>query len=119
MDCWWRIIVIRRKESSGSENPSDLGQGRSRFHPVKRLGSSDDISTPIRQARLMSYSLSILDMGRMGMVLDFVDGLFPHVGIGFDPHHQLGPLTPERGGQSGPAAQIHHQGGMRHLNQLC
>src|SRR5256885_9490445 len=54
MDCWWRIIVIRRKESCGSENTSDLGQGRRRFHPVERLGSSDDISAFIRQARLMS-----------------------------------------------------------------
>ena len=71
MDCWWRIIVIRRKESSGSQNPSDLGQGRRRFHPVERLGSSDDISASIRQARLMSHPLSILDMGCVGMVLDF------------------------------------------------
>src|SRR6266700_2438734 len=118
MECWWSIIVIRSKESSGSQNPSDLGQGRSRFHPVERLGSSDDISAPIRQARLMSHSLMILDLCRVGMVLDFVDGLFPHVGIGFDPNHPLGPLTPDRGGQSGPAAQIHHQGGMRQVNQL-
>src|SRR5258708_7649622 len=66
----------------------------------------------------MSNSLSILDMCCVGMVLDFVDGLFPHVGIGFDPNHQLGSLTPDRGGQSGPAAQIHHQGGMRQVNQL-
>src|SRR6059058_2896473 len=44
MECWWPIIVIRSKESSGSQNPSDLGQGRRRFHPVQRLGSSDDIS---------------------------------------------------------------------------
>src|SRR5205823_14629023 len=100
MDCWWRIIVIRRKESSGSENPSDLGQGRSRLHPVERLSSSDDISTSIRQARLMSKPLSILDMGCVGMALDVVCGLFPHVGIGFDPNHPLCPLTADRGGQS-------------------
>ncbi len=104
MDCWWPIIVIRRKESSGSQNPSDLGQGRSRFHPMERLGSSDDISAFIRQARLMSKPLSILDMCCVGMVLDVVCGLFPHVGIGFDPNHPLSPLTPDRGGQSGPAA---------------
>ncbi len=66
----------------------------------------------------MSKPLSILDMCRVGMVLDFAYGLFAHVGIGFDPNHQLGPLTPDRGGQSGPAAQIHHQGGMRQVNQL-
>src|SRR5258708_13388330 len=66
----------------------------------------------------MSNSLSDTDMCCVGMVLDFLDGLFPHVGIGFDPNHQLGSLTPDRGGQSGPAAQIHHQGGMRQVNQL-
>src|SRR5436305_215886 len=45
-------------------------------------------------------------------------GLLTYVGIGFDPNDPLGPLPPDRGGQSGPAAQIYHQGGMRHLNQL-
>src|SRR5260370_8066374 len=118
MEGWWPIIVIRRKESSGSQNPSDLGQGRRRSQPVERLGSSDDSGTPIRQASPMSKPLSILDMCRVGMVLDFAYGLFAHVGIGFDPNHQLGPLTPDRGGQSGPAAQIHHQGGMPQGNQL-
>src|SRR5258708_12485402 len=94
MEGWWPIIVIRRKESSGSQNPRDLGQGRSRFHPVERLGSSDDISAPIRQARLISNSLSILDMCCVGMALDFVDGLFPHVGIAFLPTHPPPSPTP-------------------------
>jgi hypothetical protein len=52
------------------------------------------------------------------MALDFTYGLFPHIGIGFDPNHPPGPLTPDRGGQSGPAAHIHHQGWLRHVNQL-
>ena len=111
MDCWWQIIIIRCKESSGSQNPGDLGQGRCRLHPVERLGSSDDISTPIRQASPMSKPISILDVCREGMALDFAYGLFAHVGVGFDPNHPLGPLTPDRGGQSGTAAQIHHQEG--------
>src|SRR5258708_3213638 len=118
MEGWRPVIVISRKESSRSQNTSDLGQGRSRFHPVERLGSSDDISTSIRQARLMSNPFSILDMFRVGMALDFAYSLGTHVGIGFNPNHPLGPLTPDRSGQSGPATQIHHQGGMRQVNQL-
>src|SRR5689334_10117954 len=97
MDGWRPIIVIGRKESSGSQDPSDLGQGRRRFHPVERLGSRDDISAPIRQASPMSHPLSILDMCRVGMALDFAYGLLTHVGIGFDPNHPPGPLTPDRG----------------------
>src|SRR5215469_3887508 len=107
MDGWWKIIVVRRKESSRSQNPGNLGQGRRWLHPVERLGSRDDIRAPIRQARPMSQPLSILDMYCERMALDFVDGLFQHVGIGLDPNHLLGPLPPDRGGQSGPAAHIH------------
>src|SRR5579859_5959926 len=96
MDCWWRIIVISRKESSGSQNPSDLGQRRSWFHPVERLGTRDDVSTPIRQASLMSNSLSILDVCRVGMVLDFAHSLDTHVSIRLDTNHPLGPLPRSR-----------------------
>jgi hypothetical protein len=60
----------------------------------------------------MSKPLSILDLGRVGMVLHFAFGHVTLVGIGFDPNHPLGALTSDRGGQSGPAADIHHQGGM-------
>jgi hypothetical protein len=95
MEYWWPIIVISRKESPRSQKASYLGQGRSWFHPVERLGTRNDISTPIRQARLMSNSLSIFDMCRAGMFLSFTYSLSTHPSIGFDPNHPLGSLTPD------------------------
>lgn len=52
------------------------------------------------------------------MVLDVAYSLGTHIYIGVDPNHQLGSLTPDRGGKSGPATQLHHQGRMQHPNQL-
>src|SRR5712692_3208071 len=115
---WREVIIVGSEDPTGPQDTRNLGQRRGRFHPMKRLGSSDDISTLIGQASLMSNSLLILDMCCVGMVLDFAYSLGTHIGIGFDPNHQLGPFTPDRGGQSGPAAHIYHQGGMRHTNQL-
>ena len=63
----------------------------------------------------MSKSLPILDMCRIGMLLDIVGRLLSHVGIGFDANH---PLAPDRGGQSGSAAHIHDERGTRRVNQL-
>src|SRR5579885_956267 len=112
MDGWRRIIVIRSKESSGSQNPNNLGQGRRWFHPVERLGSRNNIRAPIRQARLLSQPLSILNLCRVGRVPGFAYGLVPHISIGFDPNHPLSPLAPDRGGRPVPAAPTPPPGGL-------
>src|SRR5579859_2379503 len=96
---WWPVIIVGCEEPTGPQNTRNLGQRRGRLHPMKRLGSRDDISTRIGQASLMSNSLLILDMCRVGMVLDFAYRLGTHICIGFDPNHPLGPFTPDRGGQ--------------------
>src|SRR5262249_55565426 len=68
---WRPVVIVGSEEPTGPQNRSDLGQGRSRFHPVERLGGGDDVRAPIRQARLMSHPLSILDLGCIGMALEF------------------------------------------------
>src|SRR5689334_25388163 len=98
MKCGGPIIVIRCKNASGSQNPSNLGQSRSWLHPVERLSACDNISTFIWQACLVSKPFSILNMCRRGMVLHLVDSFLAHVGVGFDSNHSLGSFAPDSGG---------------------
>src|SRR5882724_3557392 len=75
VECWRKVIIVGSEEPTGPQDTCDLGQRRGRFHPMKRLGSSDDISALIGQANLMSNSLLILDMCCVGMALGFAYSL--------------------------------------------
>src|SRR6185312_5399655 len=94
---WRPVIIVGGEETTGPQDTRDLGQRRGRLHPMKCLGSRDDISALSGQASPMGNSFLILDMCCVGMVLDIAYSLGAHLGIGFDPKHSPCPLTPDRG----------------------